>query len=100
MQESISSRIQNWTDLMDGVQFIMNIEERWGIEISDDDACRLMTAESICDFILSSQPDNSTSTETIRAAVYQFAADHLGVNHTGPETDLLGAFRRVARQRT
>ena len=93
-QQWVRSRTQDWDDFVQGTEFILEIETRWRITLSDDDARRLTDAESICEYVIGSLKANRRIPDPrdVRASVYAAAA-RLGVNPR-PDTDLLGPFRR------
>ena len=96
-QERIRSMVQDHADFITGVEFIIEIEDRWQIELPDEQVLHLRTAESICKFIVDAckRKDRRLDLETVRAGVYHFAAEKLRVAHVEPETDLFAPLRRA-----
>ncbi|HSZ59587.1 MAG TPA: CbrC family protein [Tepidisphaeraceae bacterium] len=101
-QEPIRSTIQDWTDFTTGVSFVVEVEEHWQIELSDEDACLLRSAKEICKFVVDSckAKDRYPDPRAVIAELGEIAAKELGVRDVVAETDLLARFRRTLRHFT
>lgn len=99
-QEPIRSTIQDLTDFTAGVSFVVEVEKRWQIELSDEDACLLKSAEEICKFIVDSckAKHQNPDPQRVAAELREFAARELGIRDAVPETDLLARLRRSLRR--
>ena len=101
-QEKIRSRIQEQADFLSGVEFIIEIEDRWQIELPDEEILRLRTAESICRFIGDAcrSKHRHLDMEAVRTGVYQFAANKLFISNVEAKTDLFAPLRRATEQQS
>lgn len=99
-QKSLRSRIQDSFSFFRGIEFIIEIENCWDIAVSDEEACRLLSADSICEFVVSAmeakgRPSNS---EDVWSELRKFALTKLRVQEIRPDTDLLEPFRMAIQR--
>jgi hypothetical protein len=96
LQAPIQAMIQDWEDLVEGAEFVVELEAAFGIEISDDDARRLLTADDLEGFMLNAirVKGGTVDCRDVDAKVREAARTKLGLDVVTPATDVFARFRR------
>lgn len=91
----IQAEIDSLNDLVASCNFMIEIEDRFGVEISDEAVKYLRDANAICSFILNGLPIQlgRPTRQDILTALREAAEKHLGIKDSSPRSDLLERFR-------
>lgn len=84
-------------DLLCGCNFIIEIEDRFGIEIPEEVFKYLRDADALCSFILNCQPIRlgRPGRHDILIALRETAEKYLDIKNCSPQSDLLNRLRKV-----
>lgn len=84
-------------DLLCGCSFIIEIEDRFDVEIPEEVFNYLRDADAICSFILNCQPIQLglPRRQDILIALRDAAEKHLDIKGSSPQSDLLERLRKV-----
>jgi len=93
----LQAEFDSQNDLIAGCEFIIEIEDRFDVEIPEEVFKYLRDADAICSFILSCQPIRlgRPRRQDILIALREAAEKYLDIKHSSPQSDLLERLRRV-----
>jgi len=93
----LQAEFDSQNDLIAGCEFIIEIEDRFDVEIPEEVFKYLHDADAICSFILSCQPIRlgRPGRQDILIALREAAEKYLDVKHSSPQSDLLERLRKV-----
>ena len=93
----IQAAIDSLNDLGASCNFMIEIEDRFGVEIPDEVVEHLRDADAICSFILNCLPIRLglPSRQDILEALREAADKYLDIKESSPQTDLLERYRKV-----
>jgi len=96
IQLPLRTTIQDFSGFVNGMEFILDLEARWMLELSDDDAIRLTSASSVCDFIVKSSEASKrrVDPQLVWAGLCEIASNRLKILSVTRDLDLLAAYRR------
>lgn len=93
----LQAEFDSQNDLLAGCDFIIEIEDRFGVEIPEEVFKYLRDADAICSFILNCQPIGlgRPGRQDILIALREAAEKYLDIKHSSPQSDLLERLRKV-----
>ena len=95
IQQQIRAAFKKEADFVYTVGLIVEIEDRFGIELSDDEACDLKNADALVDFVTRKLKSRriEPKPETIRSEVFKFVLEYRDSGATAPDIDLFAPLR-------
>lgn len=95
IQQPIRATIQAHQDFLYTVGLIVEIEDQFRIELSDDDACDLKNADALVDYVAKNRKSRrmKPKPETIRDEVFKVVLEYRGSGATAPDIDLFAPIR-------
>ena len=91
LQERVRQMIREFGTYNHEIRFIMEIERKFGISISDDDISRIFTARELEQFVAEKSKRSNTE---IWTGLVACSAEALGISELTRETDVLPVIRR------
>ena len=87
--------------LREGAEIVVRVEDRFGIEVSDESVGVLPDAKTLHHFIVDATKAKGceVSGDLIWAELQTFVVEVFNNSVLAPETDILGGFRRALRPR-
>jgi hypothetical protein len=96
LQDSIRMTIANQNDFTGGVFSVVELENRWAVEIPDEAVARLFSVDAIADFIFDAVVAKGLRPQRweVLESIYQAARNALGASHLQLDSDVFVALRR------